>query len=777
MAARWVVCGYVGLVIGGSTGAADDERSALNFFESRIRPVLIDHCYSCHSGQAAKLKGGLRLDSREGLMAGGDLGPVVVPGSPDESRLVRAVEYADDDVRMPPRGRLPAPVVADLRKWVEMGIPFQTEDAARGGPESQEDPAEGSSEGGVWWSLRPLVEPVVPVEGGSHPAWGRTEIDAFVLAKLRERGLEPSEEADRATLIRRLTLDLLGLPPSPEEVAEFVADPSPGAYERLVDRLLASPHFGERWARHWMDLVHFAESHGHDQDRIRPHAWPYRDYLISAFNQDTPYGRLIEEQLAADLVVPGDPSRVVALGMIAAGPWDESSLRDIREDSIDRQIGRYLDRDDMVSTVMSTFASMTVHCARCHDHKFDPISQEDYYALQAVFAGVERANREFDSDPVIALRRRLLRLQRSLFPERAWLLEQHLACLPPPRLVYAAASEFAPDGGHRPPPGPREVRVLRRGDIHRPGAEAVPGALACVSELSARFSLEATRGEAARRAALARWLSDPRNPLTYRSIVNRLWQHHFGRGLVDTPNDFGSMGSPPSHPELLDFLAWRLIADGGSLKRIHRLIVTSAVYRQAVRHDPKAAAIDSENRLLWRMNRRRLDAESVRDSVLLISGSLDRQMGGPSVQQFTLAPGVHVTPVVNYDAYDWNAPGAGRRSVYRFLFRTLPDPFVEALDGADASQLTPVRTESASAVQALALLNNRFMVTHAERLAARLQSGADGLNAQIERAFQSILNRAPEPAELAELESFAREHGLANLCLILFNSNEFLYVN
>ena len=324
-----------------------------------------------------------------------------------------------------------------------------------------------------WWSLRPLNRPAVPKIPAEMAGWCRTPIDRFVAARLAEKGLHPSAEADRRTLIRRLSFDLVGLPPSPQEVAAFIGDRSPDAYERLVDRLLDSPHYGERWARHWMDLVHFGETHGHDQDRIRPHAWPYRDYLIESFNHDTPYARFVQEQVAADALFPDEPRLVVALGMIAAGPWDESSLRDIRDDSIDRQIGYYIDRDDMVATVMSTFVSATVHCARCHDHKFDPISQADYYSLQAVFAGVDKAERPYDPDPAIAWQRRCLaagvgKPQGKESGRAAWLAAE-LAALPPQALVFAAASEFAPDAGHKPPGGPRPVHLLRRGDIHQPG--------------------------------------------------------------------------------------------------------------------------------------------------------------------------------------------------------------------------------------------------------------------------------------------------------------------
>jgi hypothetical protein len=874
----------------------------------------------------------------------------------------------------------------------------------------------------TWWSLRPLVKPVPPaVRPSGFEDWTRTPIDSFILAKLVEKGLHPSPPADRRTLLRRVTFDLTGLPPTADELAAFLADDSPDAYGKVVDRLLASPHYGERWARHWMDVVHFAETHGHDQDRVRPNAWPYRDYLIRAFNEDRPYAHFVREQVAGDVLYPDNPEAVVALGLLAAGPWDESGLRDIREDSLDRQVARYLDRDDMVTTVMSTFASATVHCARCHNHKFDPIPQKDYYGLQAVFAGVDRAERAYDTDPAVAARRRELtrekkRLEglrgtaaaelltpaaqaeaaawekkvaatvipwvpldpatytslggatltkqpdRSLLasgkrpevdtynivadtdlqgitgvrlevlidpslphrgpgrqdngnlhlnefrvraaakdappadakalvlknpaadfnqdgwtvamavdgdPKTAWgvypkvgqphravfeidepvhisggvrltfILEQthggghligrarlsvttaprpltaadsvpealaqvlavpaekrtdvqraalalhvreegldrQLAALPPPRLVYAAAHDFKPDGSFRPAPMPRPVHLLKRGDINKPGPEATPAALTCVPGLEAHFRLADPADEGSRRAALARWLTDPKNVLAWRSIVNRVWHYHFGRGLVDTPNDFGHMGGRPSHPELLDWLAVTFQESGGSLKQLHHLIVTSAAYRQASRHDPRFAAIDGDNRLLWRMNRTRLDAEEIHDAVLVIAGKLDRTMDGPSVQQFLMSPGAHVTPKLDYESFDVDRPGNNRRSVYRFIFRTLPDPFMEALDCPDASQLTPVRSASVSALQALAMLNDKFVVRMSEHLAERAARAGPDLPARVRAVYRLALGRDPTAAEGQAVTAYAGKYGLANACRVVLNSNEFLFVN
>jgi Protein of unknown function (DUF1553)/Protein of unknown function (DUF1549)/Planctomycete cytochrome C len=769
-------CSIVILAVLAVPAWSADDAAGLAFFETKIRPVLVERCHECHSSQSKKPKGGLLLDSRDGIRKGGHSGAAVVPGNVEESLLIQAITGAEGLDAMPPKGRLPDSTIADFRRWIKLGAPDP-----RHGPAQAKTSALAMGKSQDWWSLRPLTRPAVPPLEPALASWARTPIDSFVLDKLKEHGLHPAPEADRRTLIRRLSFDLIGLPPTPEESERFEQDQTPGAYERLVDRLLASPHYGERWARHWMDVVHFAETHGHDQDRIRPNAWPYRDYLIASFNRDIPYPRFVEEQLAADALFPDEPRRVVALGMIAAGPWDESSLRDIREDSIDRQIGYYIDRDDMVSTVMSTFVSSTVHCARCHDHKFDPISQEDYYSLQAVFAGVDKAERGYDTNPA------LIQLRRSLAAEvkqakvsnpglLGW-LQAELAALPAQHLVFAAASDFLPDASHKPPGGPRPVCILRRGDINQPGKPAVAGTLSCIEDLPARFTSTLVEGEAARRAALARWIIEPRNPLTWRSIVNRVWHYHFGRGLVATPNDFGRMGAHPSHPELLDWLSCTFLENGGSLKRLHRLIVTSTVYRQSSRDDPSLAAIDGDNRWLWRQQRRRLDAESVHDAILQIAGRLDPQMGGPSVKQFRLSPGLHVTPVVDYSQYEWESPGSGRRSVYRFLFRTLPDPFFDALDGADASQLTAVRNESTTALQALVLLNDPFVLTECAQLARRLERLAPRREDQIGALFDLVYHRDPTSEELALLSAYAGRHGLANLCRLIVNSNEFLFLN
>jgi hypothetical protein len=879
-----------------------------------------------------------------------------------------------------------------------------------------------------WWSFKPAARISMPAV---RSGWPRNDLDRFTFAKLERENLSPSPEADRRTLVRRVTFDLIGLPPTPGEVRAFLADPSTNAYEKVVERLLASARYGEHWARHWLDTVHYGETHGYDKDKPRPNAWPYRDYVIEAFNSDKPYSRFVEEQLAADVLFPDEPQLIPALGFIAAGPWDFVGHVELPITKTDGLIARYNDRDDMVMNTMSTFQSLTVHCARCHDHKFDPITQRDYYGLQAVFSGVDRADRPFDSDAGIAKQRREFasrlaelkaartnldlemtklgggalagldakigeakksmrfnsaafgyhsqisaaqnaekwvevdlgesraldkivfvachddfnnigagfgfplrykieasddaqfrdgvtivadqmaedvpnpkcepqsvaicscltpdgsqlkaryvrftatklaprrndyifalaelmifnaagenlaqgvkvsaldsidappRWQRQnlvdgsyfgvetnasgtiaqLETERAQLLrrvvpealnrriaqnegelvatQQQLASLPKPSLVYAAANEFVASGSFIPAKHPRPVHLLKRGDVKKPGEEVKPAGVAAVPGVSAAFSISDSDSEGERRAALAKWITDTNNLLTRRSIVNRVWAHHFGKGIVETPNDFGHMGARPSHPALLDWLAFWFLDHGESFKELHRLIVTSATYRQssegtdstpshsrqkvrdAVERVPTTS--DSANHFLWRMNRTRLDAEQFHDALLAISGDLDLAMGGPSVRQFWFKD--DHSPVYDYARYAFAGPGANRRSIYRFIVRSVPDPFMDALDCPDANILTPVRNTTQTALQALATLNDAFVIRECEHFAARLQRERTSFEDQISRAYELALNRGATAVERAKLIAHARKHGLASACRVILNSNEFMFVD
>ncbi len=809
-------------------------------FSAQIQPILAERCGMCHKPDGGQAQ--LSLVDWAGIAKGGESGPAIVPGRPDESLLMRKIGGAQP--AMPAVGApLDAARVELIRRWIAEG-------AANDGGGRPAEPQ-------TWWSFRPLQTPAVPAAGG---AWARAEIDRFVAAKLAERGLDPSPEADRRTLIRRLSFDLHGLPPAPEDIDAFLADPSPRAYENLVDRLLASPRYGERWGRHWLDVVHYGESHGYDKDKARRHAWPYRDYVIRSFNDDKPYARFVKEQLAGDVFWPDDPQGLIATGFIAAGPWDYVGHAELREGTKDKKLARLLDRDDMLAAAMSSFSSLTVHCARCHDHKFDPILQEDYYALQAVFAGVDRAEQPYDRDRETFRKRRALWFalretdaalqplqhdlaaltgseieridaqQTKLRQERALLLpkvgevdtpqavarrnaiaketaaldrrrnklaresmdaeprarleeleaqreriESALAVLPEPEYVYSAASYFKTYGRFTPAWTPRPVRLPARGGVESAGRLVGPGAVTAAPGLPARFELKPEDGEGARRAALAEWIVARGNPLTWRSIANRVWHYHFGRGLVDSPNDFGRMGGKPTHPQLLDWLALQFRGEGGSIKALHRLILNSAVYRQSSAHNEANAEIDAGNRYLWRMNRMRLDAEAVRDAVLAVSGRLDLTMGGPSAEHF-LFKDDH-SPVYDYARFDFASPAARRRSVYRFLVRSVQDPFMESLDCADPSLLTPKRSSTLTAVQALALLNDPLMVQESRHFAARLRRESGSPAGRIEAAHRLAFGRSATAEETAALSAHATRHGLENAARILFNSNEFIFVD
>ncbi len=753
--------------------AAEGER----LFREQVAPVLERRCVHCHGSEAPK--GGLSLASARGLMRGGQNGAVVVPGKPEESLLLDMV--SGDAPEMPQKDKpLSKEQVDGLRRWIEQGAHWPEGVALR---DRRFDSAD-------WWSFRPLIRPPVPAV--KEPSRVRTPIDAYIFCRLEAQGLRPSPEADRRTLIRRLTFDLHGLPPTPEEIDRFLGDEEPDAYEKLVDRLLASPRYGERWGRHWLDVVHYGDTHGYDKDKRRDHAWPYRDYVVGSLNDDQPYTQFIREQLAGDVLEPNNPRGVIATGFIAAGPWDFVGHVELAERTVEKLKTRLIDRDDMLANAMSTFVSLTVHCARCHDHKFDPIPQRDYYRLQAVFAGVDRGDRPYDNRELDRARR-ALETQRAAVLDRLNAINQELAAgtvidpahradretarrelaaldarlkaLPSGALVYAVR-----------PRAPRPIFLLHRGDVEQPGEAVGPGALSCVPELEPVFALSDPGDEGARRAALAGWIADGRNRLTWRSIVNRVWHYHFGRGLVDTPNDFGRNGSQPTHPELLDWLAVEFRDGGQSLKALHRLIVGSAVYRQSSRDNPIAARVDVDNRWLWRMNRQRLDAEELRDSVLAVSGTLDSRMGGPGFALFHFQD--DHSPI-----YDHTAPGAidnpqvRRRTIYRFIVRSVPNPFLECLDGADPNLNTPVRSTTITALQALALLNDVFMVNQARAFARRLEAVQPDPRRRIDAAFAAALGRPPRAVERDALAAYARQHGLANACRLLFNTNEFLFVD
>jgi hypothetical protein len=835
--------------------------------------------------------------------------------------------------------------------------------AARSAEKNGSLPPSGQSHsrrpGQDWWSLQPVKRPAIPQSDFDRLA--KNPIDRFLFAELASNGLRPSAPASRLALLRRVTIDLTGLPPTPGEAGAFLADTSPGAYEKVVDRLLASPAYGERWARHWLDVVRFGESNGYEQNHLRSNAWPYRDYVVRSFNADKPYTRFVAEQLAGDALAKGDPDTEVATGFLVAGVHDTVGIQTV-EGSLQQ---RFNDLDDMVSTIGATFLGLTVGCAKCHDHKFDPIPQKDYYRLAAVVAGVRHGERplagEHDSGQraIQEVNRRLHRLSGQIgdldaqarvavlrsqgahpvpraavsarrnveefAPVRARFVRLHILAtrdgaepcldelevfgpdsehnlalasrgakasassllpgypihqvhhlndgrygndwswisnepgrgwaqieLPKPETVSrviwsrdaagdqarfqdrlasdyrlkvsqdgktwqtvassadrAAAAEAIPaealhralsraDQGRRDRlaqrlaelsqeaarlaspatayvgqfAAPDAMFVLKRGDVMHRGRAVTPGALSQVPDLSAELAIDPGLGEGGRRLALARWITDPKNPLTARVMVNRVWQHHFGRGLVGTPSDFGANGEKPSHPALLDWLAADFLAHGGRLKRLHRLIVTSASYRQSSDVNGRGAAADAGNQLLWRMPLRRMEAEAVRDAVLAASGKLDRRMGGPGFRLFKY----RIVNVAIYEPLEVYAPETWRRGVYRQAARAIREDLLGNLDSPECAQRTPRRDVTITPLQALSLLNGPFLVQQARFFADRVrrETGARP-DEQVDRAFRLAFGRSPAAAEQRAAMRLLMKSGLPALCRALLNANEFLY--
>jgi mono/diheme cytochrome c family protein len=959
--------------------------------------ILTRRCIVCH-GPKTKTSG-LDLSTRESALKGGSRGSALQPSDASRSLLFRRVSAGE----MPPNAALNNEEKDLLRQWIDSGARWaSTLQENRAGPD--------------WWSLQPL----------RTQAGADASIDSFILSKLRDQGLKPSPTAGRRTLIRRLSFDLTGLPPSPEEVEAFIADPSPGAYERLVDRLLASPHYGERWARHWLDTVRFSESEGFERDTLRDNAWPYRDYVIQSFNEDKSYIQFAREQIAGDVLEPVTRAGIVATGLLVAGPTDAVGLTSAVESQ--RALVREDQLEDMVSVVSQTFLGMTANCARCHDHKFDPIPQRDYYRFKAALTGVwqpfqdpasiellpggrpvltpaeQRSLTERISSlqstihnlegQISAIYRGISRLKSNDAPApssqwtfdidtrdqrgnlhaelkadaqlgngrlktiagkdtatittstletaiaektlEAWILVRKL----PEKTVnilqianrsgYRGASvdgiqfqgekkkwqnlstasfrtedvkgpsETASDGervqiaivyntdgsirlyrngapygvSYRPeadnaagrlqtynagdavikftvtngleldeariynaaltekeiaasyragctslvpeeaeralkraehvrlkslqselderrreleslpapqktyaadPRDPGITHLLIRGDLSRPGEVLAPAGLSCIKGLPADFGLRPEASDAERRIKLAAWIANPANPLFSRVIVNRVWQYHFGTGLVENPNDFGFNGGQPSHPELLDWLANQFIQDGWSLKKLHKRIVMSPAYQQESTYNSQSAAVDSGNRFLWRYSPRRLDAEPVRDAMLVISGKLNDKVGGPSFRPFT-AKNLGGS-YAKYEQRDSDEPDLQRRTIYRMNVNSGGDPLLDSLDCPVPSVKSPKRPSTTTALQSLSLMNNAMVLRLSKAFASRVAHGAEGVDAQVQRAFQLALNRPPTSAELDISRSLVKDQGLEALAWGLFNASEFLYLN
>ncbi len=748
----------------------------VQFFEAKVRPLLATRCYRCHSTQAGKRKGGLLLDSRSGILTGGDTGPAVVPGHPENSLLLRAVRHQDSALQMPPTGKLPEREIAVLEAWIRRGAAFP-------GPETVRAAAKADlSQGRKFWSFQPLR--TFPAPAVRDRAWPRRGIDPFILAELEKRGFAPSAPAPRRTLIRRASFDLIGLPPSPEEVEAFVNDPAPDAYERLIDRLLASPHYGERWGRYWLDLARYCDvPEPWTESKGAPYL--YRDWVIRAFNADMPYDQFVQKQLAADLMPDARPADRAALGFLGLSPvyWKELKL----DPGVIRTVVAE-EWEERIGALTSTFLGLTVSCARCHDHKFDPISQADYYALAGVLASTRLADRSILSDDLARsaqkARSQIEQLEGQLkkltgkkpsAPEdakRATELRAEIAAVrkatpalntPLASAVEEASLHVLPDGPHRTklvyePGKAQDVAMQVRGNPGSPGP-VVPRRFLTVLSPDPPRPFRQGSG----RLELARALVNEGGPLAARVIVNRIWKHHFGSGLVETPSDFGAQGQRPSHPQLLDDLAARFVASGWSLKWLHREIVLSAAYRQSSGHDARKHALDPDNRWLWRMNRRRLDVEAWRDAMLAVTGTLDGLQGGPPA--------------------DLGDANNRRRTVYGSVKRRELNDMLRLHDFPDPTAHSPGRVPTTTPLQLLFTLNSPLLQQQAAALARRLKAEVpEGGAARVRRAYRLLFGRpATETQIRVALEFLAGGPDSEALwqpyCQALLGSNEFLFVD
>ncbi len=723
-------------------------------FDRVVAPILVDHCLDCHSGEEPK--GGLDLAVADSALSGGDSGAAIVPGDLDASGLWQRVDSGE----MPPKQSLSISERQTLRDWITRGATWGT---------SPIDPFRVTTKnraGSDWWALLPITRGVVPTVTNVDPSRPvRNPIDAFVQQRLQQSGLTPSAEASPRVLIRRLTFDLLGLPPAPEDVLRFenaVRTDGDAALNELVDQLLGSRHFGERWARHWLDVVRFGESQGFERDKLRDDSWYYRDWVIHALNEDMPYDEFVRQQIAGDILYPDDANAITATGFLVAGPWDEvgQSQRSVVMKAVVRQD----EIEDYVGTIGQTFLGLTVNCARCHDHKFDPIRQKEYYQLAAAVGGVHHGSRNV-SPPEGNKRTSQIDTPIQSAPDGGDKIELVAAN----RLLQKAHSVYAVK-----PSTAETAYVLDRGNPANRGEQVTAGGVAAIAGLDSDFKLAADSSDADRRRKLAEWITDRRNPLFARVIVNRLWHYHFGSGLVPTPNDFGFNGGRPSHPHLLDWLAAELIDSGWSLKHVHRLIVTSATYRQSSRFRGDCGSVDADNRLLWRKSPMRLEAEALRDSILSVSGQLNRQYGGPPYRDFTTA----VNNSQFYTMTDPDDPDVYRRTVYRTWIRSGRNHLLDAFDCPDPSTTAPQRAVTTTPIQALALMNNSFVLRMSDRFAQRVSNevGNDP-RSQADRVCQLAYGRSPSGSESERLGRFVSEQGLSALCRVVLNSNEFIHVD
>jgi len=803
----------------------------VEFFEREVKPILTANCVKCH-GAEKKVQGGLHLTSRDGVLKGSENGPVVSLESPEESSLLAAIRY--ESFEMPPKGKLAQAQIDTLAKWVKMGLPWTPGDSgnlAHHGPPVVDDAARN------FWSFRQVVRPEIPAV--KDPTWVKSPIDAFVLAKLEAKNLRPAPSADKATLLRRAYYAVIGLPPTPEQVQAFLANNSPNAYEKVVDELLASRHYGEHWGRHWLDLVRYAESNSFERDNAKPFVWRYRDYVIRSLNADKPYDQFIREQLAGDELDEVTADSLIATGYYRLGLWDDEPA--------DPLLAYYDGLDDIVGTTGQTFLGLTVNCCRCHDHKIDPIPQRDYYKFLAFFHGIRHYGERSDQSVAEASLRSIAAPEEQA--QQRELIAQYEARLADLERQMKEIEDPLADklpGGERDDfksPGNR-VRILRkhigelisqeafdeyvrlrmeRGRLERERPQAAGQALVVKEEKSPRETFILLRGSpqshgdrvepgfpsvllaagstdpriaplppeyesSGRRRVLADWIASPANPLTSRVMANRVWQYHFGRGIVRSSSNFGYMGSPTTHPELLDWLASEFVASGMRLKALHRLILLSSAFQMSGQVDPAAAKIDPENDLLSHFDLRRLTAEELRDSILAACGNLHlAKQEGPSI--YPVIP-KEVLAGQSMPGHGWGRSSpeeAASRSVFVHIKRSLAVPILAAFDTPDPDAPCPVRFATTQPTQALGLINSEFANSQAQLFAAAARKSAGDQPAdQVRFVLRRVLQREPAPAEIdrglnfikttRETDKVAATEALRQFCLLALNLNEFVYL-
>lgn len=799
-------------------------------FESEIVGLLEANCLKCHSG--AEPKGGLDLTRRDAIIKGGESGSAIDNANPAESLLIKAINY--DGYEMPPTGQMSPKQIESITNWVKSGLAWPKDlkslhvEAPREAPRVNEDTKKH-------WSFQPVKKPPTPEPAGD---WAKNDIDRFIQKQLADHQLTPNPQAGPRELVRRAYYDLTGLPPEPEVVEAFAADPSPEAWSALVETLLASPHYGEQWGRHWLDLVRYAETNSYERDGAKPFVWRYRDYVIQSFNSDKPYDQFITEQLAGDELPQKTPDSIIATGFYRLGRWDDEPA--------DPELAYYDDLDDIVTTTGQSMLGLSINCARCHDHKIDPIPQTDYYSMIAFFRGVKRyGQRSHESvlessvmeipqpeesalheAAVAQYERELTNVERDLakieekakqdfvgvdfdefaFEEnRVLLIERRQGGLLTDKEVsrYKGLTTRRDKLRENRPTGMAQVLcvkedlagmkptyLLARGNPQSPGEEVHPAFPSVLSPPAPEIApLAEGAVSSGRRTALAKWISSPANPLTSRVIVNRIWQYHFGRGIVRTSSDFGFQGSKPTHPELLDWLAAKFVEDGWSMKSMHRLIMNSAAYQMSSAGRDEALAKDITNDNFWRFDMRRLSAEEVRDSILWANGTLNAdRMYGPSIY----------TKIPDEVKAGQSQPGSGwghsspedeaRRSVYIHVKRSLLDPILESFDMADTDQTCPVRFATTQPTQALGLLNSEFILQQASVFAEMLnEDHPDMLESQIRTALRRVMQRPPTDEEVARglqlIDTLQNEHKMTigqarkYFCLVALNLNEFVYLD